>query len=99
MSVTGKESGDPTVLAQGILAERQVRWIPPVCGGPGTCSWPRDTLLNESRALQQAHVRQGKETVYFVGNRKSWWDDRAGTDVLVVLAVVVVRDLSRKGQR
>src|SRR3954470_8373438 len=33
---TCKESGDPAVPAQGILAKRQVRWIPPVCGGPGT---------------------------------------------------------------
>ena len=26
-------------------------------------------------------ARQGKETVHLVGNRKSWWDDRAGTDI------------------
>ena len=26
-------------------------------------------------------ARQGKETVHLVGNRKSWWDDKAGTDV------------------
>src|SRR4051812_32499807 len=32
----GKESGDPMVPAQNMLAERQVRSIPPVCGGPGT---------------------------------------------------------------
>src|SRR4051812_47756137 len=28
-----------------------------------------------------AHARQGKETVHLVGNRTSWLDDRAGTDV------------------
>ena len=28
-----------------------------------------------------ANARQGKETVYLVGNRKSWWDDREGTDI------------------
>ena len=26
-------------------------------------------------------ARQGKETVHLDGNRMSWWDDRAGTDV------------------
>src|SRR4051812_19965560 len=57
------------VPAQGILAERQVRWIPPVCSGPGTCSWPRDALLYESRALPRAYARQGKESVHLVGNR------------------------------
>src|SRR4051812_48159099 len=56
----GKESGDPTVPAQGILAERQVRWIPPVCGGPGTCSWPKDIMLYKSRALwRKRETRQG----------------------------------------
>ena len=42
-----------------------------------------------------ANVRQGKETVHLVGNRKSWWDDRAGTNVLVDLVVVVVRESSK----
>ena len=28
-----------------------------------------------------ANTRQGQETVHLVGNRMSWWDDRAGTDV------------------
>ena len=28
-----------------------------------------------------ANTRKGKETVHLVGNRMSWWDDRAGTDV------------------
>ena len=28
-----------------------------------------------------ANARQGKETVYLVGKRTSWWDERAGTDV------------------
>src|SRR3954465_11608560 len=28
-----------------------------------------------------ANARQGKETVHLVGNRTSWWDDRAGTNV------------------
>ena len=95
----GKESGDPTVPAQGIVSERQDGCLPPVCGGPGTCSWPRDTMLYESRTLPRAHVRQVKETVHLVGNNTSWWDDRAGIDLLVVLAAVVVRDSSKKGQR
>ena len=42
--------------------------------------------------LYGANARQGKETVHLVGNRMSWWDDRAGTDVLVDLTDVVVRD-------
>src|SRR3954470_9235780 len=66
------------VPAQGIVSERRDRCIPPVCGGPDTCSWLRGTLLYESRALQRANPRQGKETVHLVGNRMNWWDDRAG---------------------
>ena len=26
-------------------------------------------------------ARQGKETIHLFRNRKSWWDDKAGTDV------------------
>src|SRR3954463_13489588 len=52
--LTGKESGEPTVPAQGIVLERQDRCIPPVCGGPDTCSWPKGTLLYEnSSSLEQ----------------------------------------------
>ena len=51
--------------------------------------------MYESRALQRVNARQGKETVHLVGNHKSWWDDRAGNDVLVDLAVVIVRDSPR----
>ena len=47
--------------------------------------------------LSGASARQGKETVHLVGNRTSWWDDRAGTDVLVDLAAVVVHDSPGKG--
>ena len=31
--------------------------------------------------LFESDERKGKETVHLVGNRKSWWDDRVGTDV------------------
>ena len=32
----------------------------------------------ESRAPPGVLARQGKETVHLIGNRKTWWDDRAG---------------------
>src|SRR3954465_15773653 len=76
----GKKSGDPTVPAQSILAERRVRCIPPVCGGPGTVRGRRIPCCTKVE-LFGAHARQGKETVHLVGNRESWWDDREGTDV------------------
>ena len=76
----GKESGDPTVPARGIATGRQ--------GGYDRCAvclapdrWPRELPNYESRAPPGAHARQGKETVHLVGNRKTWWDDKAGTDV------------------
>src|SRR3954465_12214205 len=94
----GKKSGDPTVPAQSILAERQVRCIPPVCGGPGTVRGRRISCCTKVE-LFGANARQGKETIHLVGNRTSWWDDRAGTDVLVVLTAVVFRDSFNKGQR
>src|SRR4051812_15720613 len=78
--LTGKESGDPTVPAQGILAERQVRCIPPVCGGPGTVRGRQISFCTKVE-LFGANARQGKETVHLVGNRTSWWDVRAGIDV------------------
>ena len=78
--LTGKKSGDPTVPAQSILAERRVRCIPPVCGGPGTVRGRRIPCCTKVE-LFGAHARQGKETVHLVGNRESWWDDRAGTEV------------------
>ena len=65
------------VPAQGILAERQVRWIPPVCGGPGTIRGRKIPCCKKVE-LFGANVRQGKEMVHLVGNRTSWWDDRAG---------------------
>src|ERR1041385_4688625 len=68
------------VPAQVILAERQVRCIPPVCGGPGTVRGRRISCCAKVE-LFGANARQGKETVHLVGNRTSWWDDRAGTDV------------------
>src|SRR3954471_4286745 len=76
----GKESGDPTVPAQSILAERQLRCIPSVCGGPGTVRGRKISCCTKVD-LFGANARQGKETVHLVGNRMSWWDDRAGTDV------------------
>ena len=39
-----------------------------------------------------ANARQGKETIHLIGNSKSWWDDRAGTDVTGDLTTVVVYD-------
>src|SRR4051812_42933390 len=78
--LTGKESGDPTVPAQVILAERQVSCIPPVCGGPGTVCGRRISCCTKVE-LFGANTRQGKETVHLVVNRTSCWDDRAGTDI------------------
>src|SRR3954468_22947901 len=75
--LTGKKSGDPTVPAQGILAERRVRCIPPVCGGPSIVRG-REIPCCTKVELFGANARQGKETVHLVGNRTSWWDDRAG---------------------
>ena len=69
MSLTGKESGDPTVPAQVILAERQDMCIPPVCGGPGTVRGRRISYCTKVE-LFGANARQGKETVHLVGNRK-----------------------------
>src|SRR3954466_6773899 len=78
--LTGKKSGDPTVPAQSILAEQQVRCIPPVCSGPGTVRGRRIPCCMKVE-LFGANTRQGKETVHLVGNRKNWWDDRAGNVV------------------
>src|SRR3954470_8908300 len=64
----GKKSGDPTVPAQSILAERRVRCIPPVCGGPGTVRGRRIPCCTKVE-LFGANARQGKETVHLVGNR------------------------------
>src|ERR1044072_982939 len=78
--LTGKKSGDPTVPAQSILAERRVRCIPPVCGGPGTVHGRKIPCCTKVEPFG-ANARQGKETVHLVGNRDSWWDDRVGTEV------------------
>src|ERR1041384_8616941 len=66
--LTGKKSGDPTMPAQSILAERQVRYIPPVCGGPGTVHGRKISCCPKVE-LFGANSRQGKETVHLVGNR------------------------------
>src|SRR3954463_6446813 len=65
----GKKSGGPTVPAQSILAERRVRCIPPVCGGPGTIRGRRIPYCMKVE-LFGANTRQGKETVHLVGNRR-----------------------------
>src|SRR3954466_11144139 len=65
----GTKSGDPTVLAHSILAERRVRCIPPVCGGPGTGRGRRIPCCTKDEFFG-ANVRQGKETVHLVGNRR-----------------------------
>src|SRR3954465_6441112 len=67
--LTGKKSGDPMVPAQSILAERQVRCIPPVCGGPGTVRGRRIPCCTKVE-LYGAHARHGKETIHLVGNRR-----------------------------
>src|SRR3954467_10587179 len=67
--LTGKESGDPTVPAQSILAERRVRCIPPVCGGPGNVRGQRIPCCTKVE-LFGANARQGKETVHLVGNHR-----------------------------
>src|SRR3954465_14331456 len=65
------------VPAQSFLAERWVRCIPPVCGGPGTVRGRRIPCCTKVE-LSGANARQGKETVHLVGNCMSWWDDREG---------------------
>src|SRR3954471_3728625 len=65
----GKESGDPTVPAQSILAERRVRCVPLVCGGPGTVRGRRIPCCTKVE-LFGVNARQGKETVHLVGNRR-----------------------------
>src|ERR1041384_7544374 len=67
--LTGKKSGDPTVPAQSILAERRVRCIPPVCGRPGTIRGRRIPYCTKVE-LFGANARQGKETVHLVDNRR-----------------------------
>src|SRR3954467_13077381 len=65
----GKKSGDPTVPAQSILAERQLRCIPPMCGGPGAVRGLRIPCCTKVE-LFGANAKQGKETVHLVGNRR-----------------------------
>src|ERR1044072_5713175 len=67
--LTGKKSGDPTVPAQSILAERRVRCIPPVCGGPGTVRGRRIPCCTKVE-LFRANARQGKEQCKLVSNRR-----------------------------
>src|ERR1041384_4817229 len=66
--LTGKKSGDPTVPAQSILAERRVRCIPPVCGRPGTVRGRRIPCCTKVELLG-AQASQGKAKVHLVGNR------------------------------
>src|ERR1041384_6473109 len=93
--LTGKKSGDPMVPAQSILAERRVRCIPPVCGGPGTVRGRRITCCTKVE-LYGENARQGKETVHLVGNRRELvgrQDRRPPALVMGVdLAAVVDRD-------
>ena len=62
----GKESGDPTVPARGIVTGRQGRRILlslVMGGGPGSCSLAVRYPGNyESHATPRAPARQGKET-------------------------------------
>src|SRR4051812_4526059 len=62
---------------QCIVSERHVRYIPLVCGGPGTVRG-REIPCCMNVELFGANARQGKETVHLVGSRTSWWDDRVG---------------------
>src|SRR3954465_8532279 len=91
----GKKSGDPTVPAQSILAERRVRCIPPVCGGPGTVRGRRLPCCTKVE-LFGAHARQGKETVHLVGNRRELVRRQGWRPPALVMGVgltaVVVRD-------
>src|ERR1041384_4461886 len=91
----GKKSGDPTVPAQSILAERWVRCIPPVCGGPGTVRGRKIPCCTKVE-LSGANARQGKETVHLVGNRRELVGRQGRRPPALVmgvnLAAVVVRD-------
>src|SRR3954465_11992041 len=84
--LTGKKSGDPTVPALSILAERRVRCIPPVCGGPGTVRGRRIPCCTEVE-LFGAHARQGKETVHLVGNRRELVGRQGRRPPALVMAV------------
>src|SRR3954466_8976943 len=93
--LTGKKSGDPMVPPQSILAERRVRCIPLVCGGPGTVRGRKIPYCTKVE-LYGANARQGKETVHLVGNRSELVGRQGRRPPALVmgvdLAVVVDRD-------
>src|ERR1041385_7567467 len=98
VALTGKKSGDPTVPAQVILAERQVRCIPPVCGRPGTVRGRRISCCTKVELYQeQMRDKVRRRFTLLVTARVGGMTGQAPT-LLVVLAAVVVRDSPRKGQ-
>src|SRR4051812_39253361 len=92
----GKESGDPTVPVQGFYRNGRTGGYH---HGPGPCSWPRDTLLNEkSRSSKKTRDKVRRWFTLLVTARVGGTTGKAPT-LLVVLAAVVVRNSFSKGQR
>src|SRR3954464_8792678 len=93
------ESGDPTVPAQVILAERQDRCIPPVCGGPGTFRGRRISCCTKVELYpEQTRDKVRRRFTLLVTARVGGTTGQAPT-LLVDLTVVVVRDSFSKGKR
>src|ERR1041385_4740820 len=67
-------------------------------------AWPllvsRESYQTTKVELYQEHTRDKlRSRVTLLVTIETWWDDRAGTDVLVVLTVVVVRGSVKSSQR
>ena len=70
----GKESGDPRQDCIGTAGQTDTIVGLVLARG-------REMPCSMKVELFGANARQDKETVHLGGNRTSWWDDRAGTDV------------------
>src|SRR3954463_959510 len=68
------------------------------------CAWPliivRESYQTTKVELLQEHTRDKvRRRFTLLVTAETWWDDRAGTNVLVVLAAVVVRRPVKSRQR
>src|ERR1041385_3552672 len=82
-----------------MLAKRQVRCIPPVCGGPGTVRGRKISCCTKVELYQeQTRDKVRRRFTLLVTTRVGGTTGQAPT-LLVVLVAVVVRDSPRKGQR
>ena len=68
------------------------------------CAWPlvvgRESYQTAKVELLQEHTRDKVMSRFtLLVTAVTWWDDGEGTDVLVVLAAVVVRGSVRSRQR